>query len=88
MAKGDVIDVQALVSHLMETGERDVGGVLVPRRILNKFSCQAGDQEIFSAELTPAIASNPYVRFKFKPQIPGPLRLRFTWVDDNGSTIF
>lgn len=88
VAKGDVVDVQTLVSHLMETGERkDGSGVPVPRRILNKFSCEADGREIFSADLTPAIAANPYIRFKFKPQNLGPLRLRFTWVDDDGSRI-
>lgn len=85
--QGDAVEVQALVSHLMETGECIDGGVLVPRRILKSFSCEAGDREIFSADLTPAIAANPYFRFKFKPQRPGNLHLRFTWVDDDGSRI-
>lgn len=79
---GDAVEVQTFVSHLMETGERKVDGVLVPRLILKKFSCEAGSAEIFSVDLTPAISANPYIRFKFKPQETGPLRLRFTWTDD------
>ncbi len=85
--QGGVVEVRALVSHLMETGERKDGGVLVPRRILNKFSCEAGGREIFAADLTPAVSANPYIRFKFKPWASGPLRLRFNWIDDDGSTI-
>jgi sulfur-oxidizing protein SoxZ len=86
VSKGDVVEVQALVSHLMETGERkDGSGVLVPRRILKKFSCDADGQEIFAANLTPAIAANPYIRFKFKPQRS--VRLLLTWIDDNETKI-
>lgn len=87
VTKGDVVDVQALISHLMETGERQAGGVLVPRSILKKFSCEAGGGEIFAADLTAAISANPYFRFKFKPQAPGPLRLRFTWINEDGNNI-
>jgi sulfur-oxidizing protein SoxZ len=85
--QGDVVEVRTLVSHLMETGERQVDGVLVPRSILKKFSCEAGGGEIFSADLTAAVSANPYMRFKFKPQGPGPLSLRFTWIDEDGNSI-
>jgi sulfur-oxidizing protein SoxZ len=84
--KGDVVEVQALVSHLMETGERkDDSGVLVPRRILRTFSCVADGQVIFTANLTPAIAANPFIRFKFKALHSA--RLLLTWIDDDGSKI-
>jgi sulfur-oxidizing protein SoxZ len=86
VAKGDLVEIQALASHLMESGERRDGkGVLVPREILNKFSCSADGREIFAADFTPAIAANPYIRFKFRPR--GSVRLLLTWTDDNGSKI-
>ncbi|TAI67133.1 thiosulfate oxidation carrier complex protein SoxZ [Bradyrhizobium sp. Leo170] len=76
--QGDVVEVRALVSNLMEAGSRS---------ILKKFSCEAGGAEIFSADLTAAISANPYMRFKFKPQATGTLRLRFIWTDEGGTKI-
>ena len=38
--KGDIVEVKALVSHVMETGQRkDASGNTIPRKILNKFTC-------------------------------------------------
>jgi sulfur-oxidizing protein SoxZ len=36
---GDIVEVKALVSHIMETGQRkDPQGNTIPRKILNKFT--------------------------------------------------
>jgi sulfur-oxidizing protein SoxZ len=83
---GDIVEVKALVSHPMETGLRaGADGNLVPRKILNKFVCTVNGTEVFSADLEPAIAENPYLRFKFKATESGPVVL--TWTDDDGSSI-
>lgn len=87
LPQGDVVEVRALVSHLMETGERQIGGVPVPRSILKRFSCDASGGEIFSADLTSAVSANPYIRFKFKPPARGRLLLRFVWTDEVGNKI-
>ena len=84
--KGDLIEVKALVAHIMETGQRrDTAGALVPRKILNKFVCTVNGKEVFSADFEPAISANPYIQFKFKAQESGPVIL--TWIDDDGSKI-
>lgn len=84
--KGDLVEVKALVYHPMETGLRkDADGNVLPRKILNKFVCTVGGKEVFSADFEPAVAANPYIRFKFKATESGPVIL--TWVDDDGSTI-
>jgi sulfur-oxidizing protein SoxZ len=81
--KGDLVEVKALVSHPMETGLRKGGdGNLVPRKILNKVICTVNGLEVFSADLEPAISSNPYIRFKFRAMESGPVVL--TWIDDDG----
>ncbi len=86
VSKGDIVEVQALISHLMETGERkDGSGALVPRQILSKFRCDADGQQIFAVNLTPAVTANPYIRFKFKPQRS--IDLLLTWTEDNGSVV-
>jgi sulfur-oxidizing protein SoxZ len=84
--KGEFVEVKALVTHDMETGLRkDESGQLIPRKILNRFVCLVNGTEVFSADFAPAVAANPYIRFKFKAVASGPVIL--TWVDDDGSTI-
>jgi sulfur-oxidizing protein SoxZ len=84
--KGDLVEVKALVSHTMETGQRrDGAGNAIPRKILNKFACTVNGKEVFSADFEPAVAANPYIQFKFKATESGPVVL--TWTDDDGSKI-
>jgi len=84
--KGELVEVKALVSHVMESGQRkDSAGNTIPRKILNKFVCTVNGKEVFSADFEPAISANPYIQFKFKAQESGPVVL--TWVDDDGSKI-
>jgi sulfur-oxidizing protein SoxZ len=84
--KGDLVEVKALVSHIMETGQRkDPQGNTIPRKILNRFSCTVNGKEVFSADFEPAVSANPYIQFKFKATESGPVVL--TWIDDDGSKI-
>ena len=84
--KGDIVEVKALVSHVMELGQRrDNAGNTVPRKILNKFVCTVNGKQVFAADFEPAISANPYIQFKFKADELGPVVL--TWTDDDGSTI-
>ena len=84
--KGDIVEVKALVSHIMETGQRkDRDGKVIPRKILNKFTCTVNGKEVFAADFEPAVSANPYIQFKFKAQESGPVVL--TWIDDDGSKI-
>ena len=84
--KGDLVEVKALVSHVMETGLRkDASGNTIPRKILNKFTCTVNGKEVFSADFEPAISANPYIQFKFRAQESGPVVL--TWIDDDGTKI-
>jgi sulfur-oxidizing protein SoxZ len=84
--KGDLVEVKALVSHTMETGQRrDSAGNTIPRKIINRFTCTVNGKEVFSADFEPAVAANPYIQFKFKATESGPVVL--TWTDDDGSKI-
>jgi sulfur-oxidizing protein SoxZ len=84
--KGELVEVKALVSHIMETGQRkDASGKVIPRKIINKFVCTVNGKEVFSADFEPAISANPYIQFKFKAQESGKVVL--TWIDDDGSKI-
>ena len=84
--KGDIVEVKALVAHVMESGQRrDSTGNVIPRKILNKFTCTVNGKEVFAADFEPAVSANPYIQFKFKAQESGPVVL--TWIDDDGSKI-
>lgn len=84
--KGELVEVKALVQHIMETGQRrDASGNIIPRKILNKFVCTVNGKQVFAAEFEPAVSANPYIQFKFKAEESGDVVL--TWTDDDGSTI-
>ena len=84
--KGDIVEVKALVSHIMESGQRkDSKGETIPRKILNKFVATVNGKEVFAADFEPAISANPYIQFKFRATESGPVVL--TWTDDDGSKI-
>ncbi len=84
--KGEFVEIKALVSHVMESGQRkDADGKTIPRKILNKFSCTVAGKEVFAADFEPAVSANPYIQFKFKADESGPVVL--TWVDDDGTKI-
>lgn len=84
--KGEIVEVKALVQHIMETGLRKNGkGEVIPRKILNKFTCTVAGKEVFSADFEPAVSANPYIQFKFRATESGPVVL--TWFDDDGSKI-
>jgi sulfur-oxidizing protein SoxZ len=70
----------------MESGQRrDAAGKAIPRKIINKFTAELNGKPVFTADMEPAVSANPYLQFKFKAEESG--TLKFTWVDDDGSTI-
>jgi sulfur-oxidizing protein SoxZ len=81
--KGQVIPIRTLISHEMETGYRhDNVGKQIPRDIISLFVCTYNGQEIFRAELHPAISANPFVSFYTVATASG--TLEFKWTGDNG----
>ena len=83
--RGEVIEIKTLVAHPMETGYRPDGmGGLVPRDIISRFVCTYNGEEIFRAELYPAVAANPFIAFTTVATESG--EIAFTWTDDSGRT--
>jgi len=82
--KGEVIEIKTLIAHTMESGQRkDKDGNTIPRKIINKFTCEFNGKPVFSANLDPAIAANPYLQFSAKIEESG--TFRFSWTDDDGT---
>jgi sulfur-oxidizing protein SoxZ len=81
--KGDIIEIKALIRHLMETGHRvDSRGEPIPRDIIKDFVVTYAGEEVFRMELNPGISANPYVIFSTVATETG--ELVFTWVDIKG----
>ena len=81
---GEVVEVKTLISHEMESGQRkDKDGKTIPRKIINKFVCEFNGKPVFTADLDPAIAANPYIQFHAKVDESG--TFKFTWTDDDGT---
>jgi sulfur-oxidizing protein SoxZ len=85
-SKGEIIEIKTLVAHLMESGQRrDQSGKVVPRRIINRFTCAFNGKPVFECELEPSIAANPYLQFSVKVEESGVFT--FGWIDDDGTAI-
>ena len=85
-AKGEIIEIKTLISHPMETGFRvTFNGTLIPRDIINTFRVTYNGIEIFAAELSSAMAANPFITFTTLATESG--TLEFHWTGDNGFSV-
>jgi len=81
--RGEVIEIKTLISHPMESGYRvGTSGTMIPRDIIHEFVCTYNGEEILRAELSPAIAANPFISFFTMATESG--TIAFEWRADNG----
>jgi sulfur-oxidizing protein SoxZ len=82
-SRGEVIEIKTLIAHPMESGYRTgTNGRLIPQDIITLFVCRFEGEEIFRAELSPAIAANPFLSFFAKVGRSG--KFTFEWRGDDG----
>ncbi len=80
---GEVIEIRVLIGHPMETGYRPgADGKVLARDIIRRFVCRYNGEQVFAAELHPAMAANPYLAFYTVAVASG--KLEFRWEGDNG----
>ena len=85
-AAGDIITIKTLLSHPMESGQRkDSEGKVIPRMIVNKFSCEFNGNPVFTCDIDAAVSANPY--FEFSARVDEAGTFKMTWVDDNEEVI-
>ena len=83
--RGEIIEIKTLIAHPMETGYRlGPTGAAIPRDIINRFLCTYNGEEVFRAELFPAIAANPFITYYTDATESG--EIVFSWTDDHGET--
>lgn len=82
--KGEVFTVKTIISHPMETGLRkDEHGNIIPRKIINKFTCTYADVLVFSVDLHEAVSANAFFEFELVATESG--KLQFVWEEDGGA---
>ncbi|PCH67271.1 MAG: thiosulfate oxidation carrier complex protein SoxZ [Rhodobacteraceae bacterium] len=84
-AAGSSITIKTLISHKMESGQRKdkKTGELIPRSIINRFTCEFNGKSVIEIDIEPAVSTNPY--FQFDATVPEAGDFVFTWYDDDGS---
>lgn len=83
--RGEIVEIRALIGHAMETGYRPgADGQILARDIIRSFSCRYNGEQVFAAQLHPAISANPYIAFFTVATESG--TLEFRWEGDHGFT--
>ena len=81
--RGEIIEIHTTIGHPMETGYRPgADGKILPRDIIERFTCHYNGVLVFSAELFAAMAANPYLAFHTVATETGVLLM--TWEGDRG----
>ena len=83
--RGEIVAIRAMIAHPMETGYRmGPNGANIPRDIIGRFVCAYDGEEVFSADLFPAVSANPFIAFTLVATTSG--TISFAWTDDAGET--
>ena len=86
VARGELIVVNAIVSHPMDTGFfRDADGKPIPAYFIKDVVVTYGDQEVARFMWTSGISRDPIVSFTLRADREAPLTM--TWTD-NKSGVF
>lgn len=83
-ARDEIVEIKVLIQHPMETGFRtDRHGERVPRDIITQLWCDYLGEEVFRAEIFPAVAANPFLSFTLRAEATGEVVIR--WVNQSGA---
>jgi sulfur-oxidizing protein SoxZ len=83
VTRGELIVVNAIVSHPMDTGFfRDADGKPIPAYFIKDVVVTYGDQEVARFIWTSGISRDPVVSFTLRADHQAPLTM--TWTDNKG----
>jgi sulfur-oxidizing protein SoxZ len=84
VTRGDVIVVNAIIAHPMNTGFfRDADGQPIPAYFIKDVVVTYGDQEIARFTWTSGISRDPIISFTLKADREAPLAM--VWTDNKGA---
>jgi sulfur-oxidizing protein SoxZ len=85
-APGETINIRCLANHPMHNGHVvGADGAVIPRHIINRFTCMFGGQMVLDIAIEPSLSANPY--FEFNARVDSSGTFEFAWHDDSG-TVF
>jgi sulfur-oxidizing protein SoxZ len=83
ISRGDLITVNAIVSHPMDTGFfRTAEGAPIPAFFIREVVVTYGGEQVARFEWTSGVSKDPIVSFTLKADKEGPLTI--TWTDTKG----
>lgn len=83
-APGEVIRIRTLMTHPMETGNRrGPDGDLLPRNVIERFTCHFEDELVFEMQVEGGMAANPFI--EFHAAVPRSGSFTFVWTEDTGT---
>jgi sulfur-oxidizing protein SoxZ len=83
-ARNGMTEALVLMPHPMESGfRRTAQGGVVPAHYITEVQITVGDRTVLEATLSPAVARDPLLSFRFRGGRPGD-RIRVSWVDSAG----
>jgi sulfur-oxidizing protein SoxZ len=86
IASGDATQVQALISHPMDSGfVKDSKGQLIPAHHIDVVEFEHAGKVVFTCLWGPAVSKDPHVKFSFKGGKKGD-DLKVSWVDNKGQS--
>lgn len=82
--EGENVEVKALMTHPMETGQRKdkKTGELIPAHFIQDITVTAGDKTILTAKWGGSVSKNPYLAFSYKGKAGDKIKL--AWTDNKG----
>ena len=84
IARGDLITVNAIVAHPMDTGFfRTADGQPIPAYFIKDVVIAYGDEQVARFEWTSGVSKDPIVSFTLKAEKEAPLTI--TWTDTKGA---
>lgn len=85
ISRGDLITVNSIVSHPMDTGFfRNADGAPIPAYFIKQVVVTYGDDEVARFEWTSGISRDPVLSFTLKAEKEAPLTM--LWTDNKGAT--
>jgi len=85
ISRGDLITVNSIVSHPMDTGFfRNAEGAPIPAYFIKQVVVTYGGDEVARFEWTSGISRDPVVSFTLKAEKEAPLTM--LWTDNKGAT--
>lgn len=85
-AKGDLVEVKALIKHPMETGLRKDSktGEKIPAHYIQEVVVEANGKVVMAADWNGSVSKNPYLSFSYKGASGDKVKL--SWTDNKGES--